>query len=382
VLRPLLILTSVVVFADMALFAAVTPILPGLVDEFGLTKSSAGILFGAYPAGVVFFAVPSGLIAARVGVRPTVIAGLLLMGLASLGFAFAESIVLLDLARFLQGIGSATTWAGAFGWLAGAAPRERRGELLGAALAAAIVGSLMGPVLGSVAHELGRDLVFTVTGVGAFSLIAAALRIPPAAPEGGTLRDLRRASRDPRARVAMWLVMLPGLVFGTMSVLVPLRLDELGAGAFVIGGAWVLAGALEAAVSPVIGRISDRLGRLLPALCGVLASGVTAALLPWPQAVWLMVLLVVLTAPALGVLWAPANAMMGDGAEDHGVAQALAFGLMNLAWASGETIGSAGGARLADATEDAVPYLLLAGACAVTAVVLRGLIRREARAAA
>jgi MFS family permease len=84
VLRRLLLLTSVVVFADTALFAAVTPILPELVDDFGLTKTSAGVLFGAYPAGVGLFAIPSGLIAARIGVRPTVIAGLVLMGVASL----------------------------------------------------------------------------------------------------------------------------------------------------------------------------------------------------------------------------------------------------------------------------------------------------------
>jgi MFS family permease len=381
VLRRLLLLTSVVVFADTALFAAITPILPELVDEFGLSKAAAGLLFGAYTAGVVVFAVPAGLIAARTGVRPVVIAGLLMIGVSSLGVAFAQSIVLLDLARFLQGIGSATSWAGAFGWLASAAPRHRRGELLGAALGAAIVGSLMGPVVGTVAHELGRGLVFTVTAGLAFSLIAVTLRIPSAEPEGGTLRDLRRAARDPRVRAAMWLVMLPGLVFGTMAVLVPLRLDELGAGPFVIGAAWVMAGSLEALVAPVIGRVSDRLGRLLPALFGVVASGVTAALLPWPQTIWLTVLLVVVTAPALGVLWAPANAMMGDAAEDHRVAQALAFGLINLAWALGETIGSAGGARLADTTRDAVPYLLLACVCAITALVLRRLIAREPREA-
>lgn len=374
--RRLLLFVSVVVFADTALFAAITPILPDLVAEFDLTKSSAGVLFGAYPAGVFVCAVPSGLMAARLGVKPTVVAGLALMAVASLGVAFAQSILLLDLARFLQGFGSAASWAGAFGWLVGAAPRDRRGELIGSAMGAAIVGALLGPVIGSAAHATSRDLVFTLTAVGGVGLIVWAMRMEAAEAEGGTVAALWRAARDSRIRAAMWLVTLPGLLFGTMSVLVPLRLDLLGASAFVIGGAWVLAGALEAIVSPVIGRVSDRTGRFVPAIAGVALSAVMVALLPWPQTVWLLAAIVILTAPAIGVLWAPAAALLSDGAEHHGVAQGLAFALMNLAWAAGETAGAAGGARLADATRDAVPYLILSGVCAVTFLVLRRIARR------
>ena len=63
--------------------------------------------------------------------------------------------------------------------------------------------------------------------------------------------------------------------------------------------------------------------------------------------------------------------MLSDGAEAHGVEQAIAFALVNVAWAVGEAAGAAGSARLADATADRVPYLLLAALCAITFVVLR-----------
>jgi MFS family permease len=381
-LRGLLVFVSVIVFADTALFAAITPILPDLVAQFGLSKTGAGILFGAYPAGVLVAAVPSGLMAARRGVRPTVVAGLAILAVASLGVAFAQTTVLLDLSRFMQGVGSAASWAGAFGWLAGAAPRERRGELIGTALAAAIVGALTGPVLGTAAHVAGRDVVFAATAAGGLVLMGWALRMSPPAPQGGTLRSLLRAARDARIRAAMWIVTLPGLLFGTMSVLVPLRLDELGATAFVIGGAWVVAGLGEAAVAPIVGRISDRRGRFAPAIFGVGLSAVMVALLPWPGTQWLMVALVVATAPAIGVLWTPSMALLSDGAEYHGIAQGLAFALMNVAWACGETVGAAGSAGLADATSDAVPYLLLSGICAVTVLVLRRVARRPLIAAA
>ena len=56
-------------------------------------------------------------------------------------------------------------------------------------------------------------------------------------------------------------------------------------------------------------------------------------------------------------------------AEQLGLAWAYGFALVNLAWAPGATLGSAGGGATARATSDAVPYLVLAGVCLVTLLV-------------
>ena len=99
--------------------------------------------------------------AARVGRRGRpCCSGSALLVASSVAFAFADSIVVLDIARFVQGLGGAATWAGALGWLIGAAPRERRGELIGTALAAAVAGALFGPVLGALADAIGQAPVF------------------------------------------------------------------------------------------------------------------------------------------------------------------------------------------------------------------------------
>ena len=95
------------------------------------------------------------------------------------------------------------------------------------------------------------------------------------------------------------------------------------------------------------------------------------ALLPWPSAAWQLGALIVLAAPAIGILWSPAIATLSDGAERHGIEQAIAFAFVNVAWALGQTTGAAGSARLAEATSDRVPYLLLAAACALTFTALR-----------
>ncbi len=366
-LRRLLLLASAIVFIDAMFFAAIVPLLPQFAEEFDLSKTGAGILAAAYPAGTLLGSLPGGWLAARLGVRATVVVGLTLLITSSITFAFANSIVVLDVARFVQGLGSAASWAGALGWLIGAAPRERRGELIGSAMGAAIVGALLGPVLGAAAAGLGTEIVFTAVAVAAGGLLVWALLTPATQPPPQTpMRKVLAGLSDPRIATGMWIVILVGLMFGTVDVLVPLRLDELGLGAVAIGAVFVADGALEAAMSPYFGRLSDRHGRLLPCLVGLGAAGVAMALLPWPEAVLLLAAIVLLTGPSIGILWTPSMAMISDGADDRGVDQAYAVALINLAWSSGQTVGAAGGARLGETYGDALPYLTLAAVCALT----------------
>jgi MFS family permease len=375
-MRRLLAFVCTIVFVDTLFYAAITPILPELSDEYGLSKTAAGVLAAAYPAGTFVGALPGGWMAARLGVRATVLIGLGLMVVSSIGFAFGDNIVVLDVSRFVQGIGGAASWAGALGWLIGAAPRDQRGQYIGTALAAAVAGALFGPVLGAAAGALGQEPVFGAVAVVGVGLMVFALRMEALEPEGDSrLRTLIGSLRDRRVAAGMWLTTLPGVLFGTVAVLGPLRLDELGAGATAIAAAFLAAAALEAVVAPMIGRLSDRRGRFVPSVIGVAGGGVIMLLLPWPESVLGLAVLIVFAGPLIGLLYTPAMAMLSDGADHAGVSQGFAFALVNLAWATGQTGGAAGSARLADATDDRVPYLVLAMICAITLVAL---LRRHA----
>jgi LPXTG-motif cell wall-anchored protein len=57
------------------------------------------------------------------------------------------------------------------------------------------------------------------------------------------------------------------------------------------------------------------------------------------------------------------------------MAQGLAFGIVNLAWAGGQVLGSTGGSAVADASSDAFTYLLLGALAAATLAML--LLRRR-----
>lgn len=375
--RRLLLLVAVLVAVDTMLYAALTPLLPHFAHEFSMSKGKAGVLVAAYAAGALVFGLPGGMAAVRLGPRRAVLIGLVLMGLASLGFAFVGSYWGLFAARFVQGGGSSFTWAGALAWLLAVAPKEKRGELLGTAIGAAVFGALFGPVIGAAAALLGRSVVFTTLAGLAVVLGAWALRLEDARVEEPSKDALAAALRNRRFVAGLVLMTLPALLFGILSVLGPLHLSGAGWGAAAIGGVWLFAAALESIQGPIVGRIVDRRGSLFPVRIALAAGVVVSVALAFGGRPVVYVPLLVLASLAYGMLFTPGFALLADGADAVGLAQGMAFGLMNAAWATGAVVGPAAAGAIAGATGDIVPFLLAAVLCAATLVVVRPRARRE-----
>ncbi len=260
----MLLLVSATVLVDTMFFAAITPLLPAYQDELGLSKTAAGLLSAAYPAGTLIASLPAGWLAGRIGAKQTTATGLALVAVTSVVFGQATNIELLDGARFVQGLGGACTWAGGLAWLIGVTPADRRGQTIGAALGAAVLGVLLGPVIGGAATATSPQLVFSLVGALAVVLLAWAATTPGAARRRqSSWRELATALRARRLQMAVWLFTLPAFFIGAVHVLVPLRLDDLGARGLTIGALFVAAAGVEAALNPVMGRLSDDRGRLL-----------------------------------------------------------------------------------------------------------------------
>lgn len=366
--RRLLFLVSSIIFVDAMLFTALTPLVPGYAEEYGLSKAGVGLLVGAYGAGALFGGIPGGLAAARWGPKRAVVGGLLLLSVASFAFAGADSALALGGARFVQGISSTATWAGALAWISVAAPRARRGEVIGTAFGAAVFGAVLGPMFGGLAELAGIRLSFTVVGLLTLVFAALASFAGSSPVEAATFRGLRLALRDKRFLGGLWLNMLPAMLLGLLIVLTPLALDDAGWTTFAIATVFFVAGLIEVFLNPFLGRFSDRVGRLLPIRVALTASvavaiGLAVATVSGPA---LIALLVCAAAASFGSLYTPSMALTSHRAEAVGLAQGLAFGVMNTAWAFGELVGPSAGGALADAYGDATPFVVAGGLCALT----------------
>ncbi|MCL2419030.1 MAG: MFS transporter [Conexibacteraceae bacterium] len=371
----LLLVVSAAVLLDTLFYAVITPLLPQLTHELRLSKLSAGLLTAAYPAGMLAASLPGGALAVRRGPRFTVIAGLILLVVSTVGFGLLNSAGGLGIARFVEGIGGAFSWSGGLAWIVNATSPARRGAVMGRALGISIAGSLFGPAIGALASAIGRAGLFC-----ALAAVASLLLIPIMG-----LSDVREASlseqpvsavvrvlRRPAIARSMWLMLLPAIISGLLNVLGPLRLHSLGAGARVIGATFLLSAALEAAITPAAGNFSDRHGRVLPLRAGLIGVAATIGCFTLPANQYVLALLLIVIAAVLGVFWAPAMALVSDAAEAHGIDQGHAAALMNLAWAAGQIVGSAGAGAAGKAFGDAVPVLATTVLALLTLAVVRG----------
>jgi len=366
--RRLLVFASTMVFFDVTFYAAIAPLLPDYVDEFGLSHAEAGILAASYAAGTLLASLPAGLVATRLGPRRTVIGGLLLLGFSSVVFGFGETILLLDLARFAQGIAGALIWSGALTWLITTAPPERRGSVIGTALGTAVAGALIGPVLGSVAAEVGTEIVFGAVLAISILLAAVAARMPEAGPpEWQPLREVAATILSRPILTATTFVAVPSLMFGAVEVLVPLRIDDLGGGHALIAGGFIAGAALEASLAPIAGRYSDRVGRRIPFVTGIGICAVAMVGIGSAQALGPVLGALIVGSLGAGICFSPALTMLSEMADSSHLHQGYAAGLSNMAWAAGQAAGALAGGGIASAAGYAVPSLAVAVLLVLTA---------------
>jgi MFS family permease len=374
--RRLLALACTAVFLEVTFFAVLTPLLPDYRTTHDLSQGATGILAGAFAAGALIFALPAGWLAATVGPRKTLITGLVGIAIFSPTFGWAENIVLLDSSRFMQGAAGALMWAGAMSWVITASPPGRRGEMVGTVIAAAVVGELLGAPIGALAHEIGTGPVFSVVFFAAAGLITLALSLPePAKLKRQPVRDAIAVAR--RSNVPRMVILLggPSLAFGFLVVVAPLRMDDLGAGPWLIAGSFAVGSLVEAVLGPMIGRLSDRIGRTGPYLIGLGVMSVAIAGIGVFNVLPVLAAAVVMCAFGAGLAFTPASTLVADAAASSGLNQGYASGAANVAWGGGQMLGAVGGGFLAGAAGYLLPALVTVAIIAAVSMLARATVQ-------
>lgn len=362
-------------FTDMLLYYLLVPLLPRYAAELHLSQMKVGLLFGSYAVALLAATLPVGRFTDRFGRRPVMLIGLLGLGATTLLFAFAKAYWLLVLARALQGVAGAATWLPGMALLADHFAPEKRGQAMGLAFAAANVGVLLGPpVSGFLDQHAGPKAPFLV-GAGIVLLDAAgrAFLLKDDAHQASGPIPWRALLANPLIRAIAGAMILASGLWALLESTLPLRLDhELHLGPAAIGLCFAAAALSHTLASPVMGRISDRIGRVK-----VIRRGLVLCLVALPLPVFMpgiasVILAMVLLGVAASFVMAPcgpgvADAIEAEGRSDFG----SGFAVLNIAYAVGMVAGPFLGSALVELAGIRVAFVVLAAGYAAYGIALR-----------
>ncbi len=337
-------------FTDMFLYYLLVPLLPIYARELHLGQMRVGLLFGSYAIALLAVTFPLGRLADRAGRRRPMLYGLLALGATTLLFAFSKNYWLLVLARGLQGAAGAATWIPGLALLADHFPAEQRGKAMGTAFACANLGVLMGPpISGYLTQGLGTSAPF-ILGVGLVALDAAgrAFLLEEIPASNSEILSPRVLARNPVILVFSGALALGSALWAVLESTLPLHFDAvLRFSPGQIGLCFAAAAATHTVTSPLMGHLSDRIGRKK-----VLMAGLSLSVFLIPLPVYFRhPALVVASMMALGstasFIMSPSSPAVADAVEKTGSASfASAFSILNIAYAAGMMVGPLVGSAL------------------------------------
>jgi len=162
-----LITNFITPFAGTALNIAV----PHIGMEFGMSATSLTWIVLAFLLVSAVLSVPFGKLSDIHGRRPLLKLGVFLFGIASIVIIFSPNMELFILCRVIQGVGGAMIYSTNVALLMDVFPAAKRGSVLGISVAAVYMGSALGPVIGGViTYNLGWRAVFVA--ISALSFVA------------------------------------------------------------------------------------------------------------------------------------------------------------------------------------------------------------------
>jgi MFS family permease len=271
--------------------ASLLPTLPLYVQYVGGTKQQIGFVMGAFAIGLLLSRPQLGKIADTRGRKQVLILGVWVAAIAPIGFLFAKSISLLLLLRVFHGISLAAFTTAYSALVTDLSPPGKRGELIGYMSLVTPIGLAFGPAMGGFMQAwFGYTPLFAMSAT--LAAMALFFTVQVTEPDFAELAKTQSLSEEknsknywqmlwnPRVRIPTLVLLLVGLVFGTLSTFMPLFVQETQAN-FNPGLFYSTAAIASFGMRLVTGRASDKYGRGLFISGGLIFYAVSMLLLYW-----------------------------------------------------------------------------------------------------
>lgn len=377
----ILVLVVIVIFMDMAIYGLLIPIFPEYASRLGVSESTLGLIFGIYAVMLLLFSIPMGLLSDRVGRRPLIIAGMLLLALSTAFFGLLTTTTHLFIARTVQGISAAATWSAGLALLADTTDPSRLGERMGIALSAVALGTVLGPVFGGFLFEyLGYIATFLIPAVLVAAVGLLVLAIPVHSrrrEESFELSDMfPRRYLHPLVACAATAIAVSG-TYGVLDPYLPVYLHTLfSASPATIGLVFAVLAVATAIAQPLVGRVYDRRGGSHYLIGGgLILAGIAIFAVIQAPTLPLVIVGILMLGVALSAALVPVMPMMANIYRDRD-SQGIAYGVYNTFFSIGLSAGPFAGAVLLRQISLPTIFLLQAGVLGTIGMLEYLLIRR------
>jgi len=350
--RTFALLCSVAFCAFVSYDLVRRPALALFAGSLGATPFTVGILVALSTLTGVFLKLPVGVMSDILDRRKFMIGGLLAFALPPFLYPLISDLEIIGMLRLVHGFATALFTPLALAMVAHMYT-ERRGEAMGWYTAAAQGGGLLGPMLGGVlVYAVGFTSTFIIAGVfgvlSFFLFVCITWSDHPASDTRHSNRTLlvefRQGIQDILKHRGILITSLTEaskmMANGTLMAFLPLYGLSIGLNAAQVGVLFGIQALTSLLAKPIMGKVSDRLGRQPLIIVGLCVCGSMLMLMPQIQV--MLMLLVVSAIFGLGeaVITSSSTALIADLSHQSslGAGMGMRGTIMDIGHASGPVI--------------------------------------------
>ncbi len=345
--RALVLTLGFLSFAAVYNGLVMNPVLEQIAREFGTSTGTAGLVVAAYGAPGVAVAMLAGPYSDRIGRKPFLVIGPLIMGIATLAAAIAPSFALIVAARIASGVGAAVIFPNINATIGDTFPYRERGSVLSTTISMNTLASIVGvPIAGIIAELLSWRVSLAIVGtlaIAAGIVLLFRLDRTPGQGDGTKIRVLYGRILHERSAVAAIVSSFLGALFWFtwVTYLVVFFQRTFGLSEGIASTVALTMGLGVLVGSQLGGRMGDRIGHRRIVAGSVVAAGALLLIqtsLALPLAVTALLNLVL--SAVIGARFATNQALMSEQVpEARGTMLALSSAVASLAVVVGATVG-------------------------------------------
>lgn len=344
------------VMGGLAIFSstmAKNPVLPLFIRSLGVPVSTVGFIAAASTVVGIVVSLPAGVLSDIIGRRRVILIAAIVFATAPFFYLLVSLPWQLVLVRIYHGL--ATAILGPVAMAAVADTFEKgRGERMGWYSSATMVGRFLAPFVGG-ALIFGQDFhwVYIADGFAGVLALVAAIRLPLATRAATSGREALKRERGKVGREIVVVLRNPGILatsgieavqyfaFGCLETFLPIYLNEkVGLSPLKIGLLFTVQILAATLTKPLMGRLSDRYGRVPMIAAGLALGGATTAVMLYSGNYLVLIALIGLFGLGLATVTASTSALVADLSREYsrGGALGVLSSIMDIGHSTGPMV--------------------------------------------